>query len=805
MKSVLVRTAVTFVAAGLIALLILGLLYLFAPKPEIKQFIPYSNAYFDKNGTLLRLTLASDDRYRLYQTLDAISPKMKAATVLYEDQHFYHHAGIDFSALLRAAIDTYIKKTRRVGASTISMQVARLRWRIPSNTIKGKLTQLLRAAQLSRHYSKDEILEYYLNLAPYGRNIEGISAASLIYFNKKPSELNLSEALTLSVIPQNPNKRNPTVKRNLAELRKARARLFERWVEINPDDAKLRSLIDLPLAVRTPEQLPFKAPHFINYVSKQQSQWQYGFVDTTLNIHTQEKLESIVKKYVAGKAIKGIHNASALLLNYQTMSIEAMVGSADFHNAKIFGQVNAATAKRSPGSTLKPFVYGLAIDDGVIHPLTLLKDSPRRYGGFTPENYDKRFWGPILAKDALIQSRNVPAVDLQAQLKQRSFYQFLQEAGISKLKAESHYGLALALGGGEASMLELASLYAMLANQGVLKEIKSYINANTHNDNANDKSTKNKQTLKPAKQLLSKEASFLVLDMLKDNPPPNANTNFKHLNHGLHKKNDVAWKTGTSWSFRDAWSVGVSGPYVLVVWVGNFDGKSNPSFIGRSAAGPLLFSIFNQLSNSEQRAWEVSDTTDLHNLNLKRVEVCAQTGDLYQSYCEGKKETWFIPGVSPIKVSNIHRKIPINIKSGKRSCFHKHGETEFKIFEFWPSDFIKIFEQAGISLKRPPAYDSQCALSGLSHSGKKPVITAPQKTIEYYIRLEREKDRQIPFKAITDPDVKTLHWFVGNTYLGSVAPSKTLLWNAKPGKFNIRAVDDSGRASSVNIVIHQTQ
>ena len=793
MKFRLLRIAAALTAATLIGIIILAILYFFAPKPEIKQYIPYSSAYFDRNDELLRLTLASDDRYRLYQTLDSIAPSVVQATILYEDKDYYKHKGIDLSALFRAAWDTYIKKSRRVGASTITMQVARLRWRIQSNTITGKLTQLIRAVQLSRHYSKDEIIEFYLNLAPYGRNIEGISAASLIYFGKKPSELNLSESLTLAVIPQNPNKRNPTFKRNLAELRRARARLYERWVKNRPEDETLRALIDLPLAVRPPEQLPFKAPHFVNYVDNQRSEWQSGIVNTTLDSHTQQKLEELVSKYVLSKKANNIHNASALLLNYQTMSIEAMVGSADFHNNDIFGQVNAATAKRSPGSTLKPFVYGLAIDDGVIHPNTLLKDSPRRYGGFTPENYDKQFRGPILAKDALIQSRNVPAVDLQALLKTRSFHSFLKDVGITKLKDESHYGLALALGGGETTMLELAALYSILGNQGLLKPIKAY----------EDNEAEQQET--QARRFLSKEASYLILDILKDNKAPNSNSNFDHIAQNNAKKQHVAWKTGTSWSFRDAWAVGVSGPYVLVVWVGNFNGDSNPAFIGRTAAGPLLFSIFDHLSANNHDAWRVSDTTNIDELNLKKVAVCAQTGDLYQSYCGGKTQTWFIPGVSPIKVSNIHRNIPINIKTGLRSCFHRYGETEFKVYEFWPSDFIQIFQQAGISLKTPPAYEEECALSGLSHSGKRPVITAPQKTVEYYIRMERSKDRQIPFKAVTDPDVKLLHWFVNQTYLGNVKPSKPLLWNAKPGKFNIRVVDDSGRASSVDITVKQTQ
>ena len=793
MKVTYMRIATFSLVTILIIFLALGVLYFFAPKPEIKKYIPYSTAFFDRNGELLRLNLASDDRYRLYQTLDNISPTLINATILYEDKNYYQHAGIDISALFRAAWDTYIKKSRRVGASTISMQVARLYWRIPSNTISGKLEQIIRAIQLSRHYSKDEILELYLNLAPYGRNIEGITAASLIYFNKKPIELNISEALTLAVIPQNPNKRNPTAERNLTELRNARTRLFKRWIEQHPEDKKLSSLVDLPLAVRSPEQLPFKAPHFVNYVTSQQSQWKSGYIDTTLDINIQQNLETLVKNYVSSKASKGINNASALLLNYETMSIEAMVGSADFHNKKILGQVNGATAKRSPGSTLKPFVYALALDEGIIHPNSLLKDSPRRYGGFTPENYEKNFLGPISAKDALIQSRNVPAVDLQAQLKNQSFYDFLKQVDISKLKNESHYGLALALGGGEVSMLELASLYSILANQGTLKPISTQAK---HNNDSNSQISK---------QLLSKEASYLVLDILKDNPAPNNNVQLEQINQGSFTKQHIAWKTGTSWSFRDAWSVGISGPYVLVVWVGNFNGDNNPAFIGRTAAGPLFFSIFNYLNANNLDPWLVSDTTELEQLNLKKVEVCSQTGDLYQSYCEGKKETWFIPGVSPIKVSTIHRKIPINIKTGLRSCSHKHGETILEVYEFWPSDFLKIFRQAGISLKSPPKFETQCSLNSLSLTGEKPVITSPQNTVEYYIRFDSSQDQSIPFTAITDPDVKKLHWFVNQAYIDSTEANETLLWKAKPGEHIVKAIDDSGRANSIKIKVKQTQ
>lgn len=662
------------------------------------------------------------------------------------------------------------------------MQVARLRWRIPSHTFNGKMQQILRAIQLSRHYSKQQILEVYLNLAPYGRNIEGITAASLIYFNKKPDQLSLPEALTLAVIPQNPNKRNPTTKKGYKHLSVARENLFQRWLEDYPEDIDKQSYFKMPLKVRSPESLPFSAPHFVNYLNQKKSRWDSGYIHTTLDIHLQNTLEIIVKNHVSTKASHGINNASALLIDHQTMEIKAMIGSADFHNASLHGQVNGVLAKRSPGSTLKPFVYALAIDEGLVHPMTLMKDSPSRFGGFTPENYDKRFLGPIVVKDALIESRNVPAVYLQSKLKQKSFHEFLQDAEISGLKDESFYGLALALGGGEVSMMELVTLYAGLANKGVFQDIKNI--------------TQRKHDY--SKRLLSPEASFLVLDMLKDNPEPNA---FNFDTGSSHLKNEVAWKTGTSWAFRDAWSVGVSGPYVLAIWVGNFDGAGNHAFVGRSAAGPLLFSIFNALSPNQ--GWKIETLADVKNLNLKKVQVCKNTGDLLSKHCPASIESWFIPGISPIKVSNIYRAIAIDKTTGLRACWHEPGKTEMKVFEFWSSDFLHIFQRAGIALKTPPKHNKTCDLDQSSSIGQAPIITSPQNTIEYVITSDTETVQKIPFSAITDPDVEDVFWFVNEKYEGKSTKQKPFMWHAKSGKFRVKVVDDAGRASNAMIKVIQ--
>ncbi len=766
------------IMAGLMSVIIS---YAFLPKPELKKFTTYSNVIVDKDQKLLRLMLAEDDRYRVYESLNNISPYLIRATILYEDQNYYDHTGVDYLALIRAFWSTYVIHERRVGASTIAMQVARLRWNIPSRTLKGKLEQIFRAIQLSRHYSKDEILEVYLNLAPYGRNIEGITAASLIYFNKKPSQLSFPEALTLAVIPQNPNKRNPTTDKGYAALSVARDNLFARWLEKNPLDIDKKKYLNLKLNVRAPEQLPFKAPHFVNYIHKQQLRWEHGYIHTTLDAQLQNSLEKIVKFYVASKTNLGIKNASALLINYQTMELKAMIGSADFSNESIQGQVNGVLAKRSPGSTLKPFVYGLAIDEGLIHPMTLMKDAQLRFAGFTPENYDKRFLGPVVAKDALIKSRNVPAVELQARLKKHSFYQFLKDAEIEGLKDESFYGLALVLGGGEVSMMELVKLYATLANLGEFKKLKTVFKA----------STNTKAITK--KQLLSAESAFIVLDMLKDNPQPDG----LDFDTGIHLKNDIPWKTGTSWAYRDAWAVGISGPYVLAVWVGNFDSKGNDAFIGRSASGPLLFQIFDAIFPAE--GWRVDDLIKYKNINIKKVKVCKNTGDLLGKHCPVADDSWFIPGVSPIKVSSIYRSIAIEKSTGLRACWYEPETTELKIFEFWPSDFLHIFQQAGISLKLPPKYSAACGLDQRSSTGQAPVIRVPQTNLQYIIRDTDKSTQTIPFSAVVDSDVDTLYWFVSGQYVGSSHRGEVFDWIARSGRYEVKVVDDSGRAASVEI------
>ncbi|TAL66042.1 MAG: penicillin-binding protein 1C, partial [Legionella sp.] len=387
----------------LLTLFVSGLLILFfSPTPELLSDVNFSKAVYDDQHQLLRMTLSKDEKFRLYTPLSKISKELVEATLLQEDQYFYSHYGVNPIALGKALWQTYGVKTRRVGASTISMQLARIRFGINSRQVSGKLWQILRAIQIEMHYSKKQILEAYLNLAPYGGNIEGVGAASLVYFNKSVDRISLPEALTLSIIPQNPGKRTPQ-NHNLKHIRN---HLFARWLVKHPEDGNKKVMFDLPLVMHTLKDLPFKVPHFTQQVLHDASITKQS-IDTSLDSRTQIIVERITKHYLARKKMVGVFNAAVLLVDTRDLSVKAQMGSADFFNKQISGQINGIETKRSPGSTLKPFIYGLALDQGLIHPNTVLKDVPHSFNGYNPENFDYEFMGPIKAKDALVLSRNI--------------------------------------------------------------------------------------------------------------------------------------------------------------------------------------------------------------------------------------------------------------------------------------------------------------------------------------------------------------------------------------------------------------
>jgi len=780
-KRIFKATSISFVVLFVSVIAVI----FFSPRPDLLKTLDFSTAVYDNQQGLLRLSLNNAEAYRLYTPLNQIAPSLIEATLLQEDQYFYHHVGINPIALLRAGVQTYFGHSRRFGASTITMQLARLRFGIHSKTILGKVQQIYQALTLERHYSKQEILEAYLNLAPYGGNIEGVGAASYIYFKKSALNLSLAEALHLSVIPQNPRKR----RLDANEDRTLTAAVFQRWLSKHPED---KQQLSLPLQAQKASELPFLAPHFVNKVLAMNPP-EAKSIASTLDPAMQKLVERIGKQYIRRHQHLGVKNAAVLLVDTRDMGVKAMLGSVDFFDADISGQINGTSIPRSPGSTLKPFIYARALDQGLIHPDSLLKDVPHSFAGYNPENFDYEFMGPITATEALTQSRNIPALSLANLLQpQHNLYRLLKQIKVRGLKTEGFYGLSLALGGLEMSMQELVSLYAMLQNDGVWVPLR--FKAPLADARGSDSLRKVPRAIRAARvskrylspgnfpkktRLLSPEASFLVLEMLKQTPHPEFGP--------LTKQHQIAFKTGTSSGYRDAWTIGLFGPYVLGIWVGNFDNEANPAFVGKNIAAPLFFTLVEGIGQT--RPIQNIDK-DVLSMNLQRVDVCKPSGMLPTRFCPETKKTWFIPGKSPITSDTIYREIAINSKTGLRSC-HVDKHTHFEVYEFWPSDLLAIFKQAGIQRQSPPPFEPGCNFS--ETTGMRPEISSPLAQTAYVLPSNHQS-RQIPLSAIADADVHTLYWFVNETFVGTSSPYQTLFWRGFPGEFVIRVVDDHGQS-----------
>ena len=744
----LVRYAIVIMLLSAMTWTVLGLI----PPPLLINLSNASCAVADRAGKLLRLSLTGDEKFRLWVPLDTLPLVLQQATLNYEDRWFYRHPGINPFALVRAAWSSFVVHGRWLGASTLTMQLARQRFRLKTHTVSGKLRQIGYALWLERHFSKPALLEAYLNIAPYGANIEGVGAAAWIYFHKPPAELSPDEARALVLIPQNPRLRAPLNPAGKQVLQRA-------WRVAYGDDHGFERL-----GFRPREDLPLRAPHFAERVCKRGAESLVSTLDPTVQALTEELINSFVRQHRA----QGISNAAAMVVQVSGMEVLAYVGSADYLDIRIQGFINGLKARRSPGSTLKPFIYALAIGQGIITPDTLLKDTPLRFGEYRPENFEGNYLGPLSATAALVRSRNIPAVTLSAQLRRPTLYQFLRQAGLKLTKEEAFYGLTLALGGAEASMEELLGLYGLLANGGEYRQLRWLFKDD-------------RGGLQTAPQaLLSPQAAFLVRKMLEANPPPQRSFGLRSFS----RKSPVAWKTGTSSGFKDAWALGLMGDWLAGVWVGNFNGTSNRQLVGRDLAGPLLFGILEAVS--QERPGDGSKPASPP--GLKAVEICPVSGALRSPWCPHGKTGWIIPGVSPIKTCAVHRPVFINPSTGLRLCRGEEGRRQPQIAEFWDSDVLELFRLAGVRRAAPPPFEKPCEdLAGGDAGAHPPTIVSPLAGMRYPIRTDGNS--RIEFSGVSDGGRHRLFWFVDDTYVGE---GNTVFWPGRPGRFVVRVSDEQG-------------
>jgi len=735
-------------------LLFIGTLIFFTAKP-LSFFLPskllldsisFSRIVYDRRGVVLRITTSSDDKFRVWTPLDKISPNLINLTLQKEDKFFYYHPGVQPTSLIRAFLKNLIYGTSQ-GASTITMQVARLRFNLKTRTIWGKLTQCLIALGLESVFSKEQILEAYLNLAPYGSNIEGIGAASLLLFGKHPKDLTELESRILTLLPQSPSKRNLLSARGRQEMINLIERQFPGF-----DSKKAKALV-VEVSKR---RKPFLAPHFTSLVLKKTNEHN---IKTTLELRYQSLLQDIVQNFVAKNRSHGIENAAVLLADRLTLSVLGYIGSANFWDVSISGQVDGITALRSPGSTLKPFIYALAMERGFIHPKSVLFDGPILEASYNPSNFDKTYSGAISVDQALIRSKNVPAIFVLKMLGLDSFFNFLTSMNF-RLDLKRNPGLSIAIGGAETNLQKLIELYGVLANDGLYRPLKFLLNHTNNGKNSG----------------LSREVAFLMTQILQANVPPRTvpTANF------FSRYFPVAWKSGTSNGLRDAWAVGYFGQFILGVWVGRFKNSPNSFYVGRDMAGSLFFEIVDALAPKVQ-----PETKKPINHKIKVIEVCSYSGNIATQDCPHKTKTWVIPGKTVLKPCHQHQAKTEQFTALKLSSedFDKKSvESDNFRKNFW---FEKVGGRGNLAF----------ILEGTLSSSPLFIIS-PSANLNYVLPDQAE----IPLFASNLGGSK-IFWYVNNSFVGVQLGWHPIFWKAYPGYHQIVAIDQFQNFASVNILV----
>ncbi len=532
------------------------------PPLPIAQAEQVSTTVVDRNGKLLRAYAMADGRWRL--PVDAktdVDPGYLKLLFAYEDKRFYEHHGIDPLALSRAAFQLVTRGEIVSGGSTITMQLARLMEPRHQRSVYAKLRQMVRAVELERQFSKDQILNLYLALAPFGGNLEGVRAASIAYFGKEPKRLSLAEAALLVALPQSPERRRLDRYPQAAHI--ARDRVLDRMVEegaVSKDDAAQAKAVPVPKMRR---QIPILAPHSADQAIATMK--DAPVIKLTLDAILQKNLEALARDRAV--ALGPDISVAIIAVDNATGDVLARVGSADYFDERRAGQVDMTRAVRSPGSTLKPFIYGLAFEDGFVHPESLIEDRPIRFGTYAPENFDMTFQGTVPVRRALQFSLNVPAIALLDRVGASRLSSRLRQAGTNLvLPKDEAPGLAMGLGGVGVTLQDLAQLYSGLARLGATKPLREIMQDNDRRD---------------AMRLMDQAAAWQVGNVLLGTPPPE---------NGV--PNRIAFKTGTSYGYRDAWSIGFDSRITIGVWVGRPDGSPVPGLVGRSAAAPILFDAF---------------------------------------------------------------------------------------------------------------------------------------------------------------------------------------------------------------------
>jgi penicillin-binding protein 1C len=730
--------------------LIVGLVgwaaWLWLPFPQAKlERYPFGVTIVDRDSQPMRVMLNEADALCLPVRLADTGPWLGPAIVAAEDKRFFHHRGVDVLALGRAIRQNLTSRRVVSGASTLSTQVIRLVEPRPRD-LWAKLVEMLQALRMERRYTKSQILEQYLNRAPFGSNLIGVEAASRRYFGKSAADLSLAEAAVIAGLPQAPTRLRPD--RYPERAARRRSYVLHRMLEEGFITSEQCAAADSePIACRSGATV-FRAPHFCDLVRAHRP--QSPIMHTTLDSALQLIAEEALQQRTVDLSREGIHGGAVVIMDVRSGAVRALVGSPNFWDQRWQGQVNGADSPRSPGSALKPFIYAMAIDQGLCTPASIVADVPMVTAQFQPENYDHVFSGPVSVREALVRSLNIPALRITQQIGPENVLQLLRRVGLTTLdKTSEHYGLGLALGSGEVTLLDLANAYACLARLGSYRRLRLL----------------EAESPSPPVRIFSPEAAWLVADILSgDERAADASGHIADV-----QLPRVAWKTGTSAGLRDAWTVAYNPDYVVGVWLGNPAGQNSPALVGRQVAAPLAYEIFRRLYPAGHAPWFSRPS------GIETRVVCARSGMPARECCESTVTDWSIRGVSPVTECTIHQRLP-----------------DRQVFEVWPEEIAAFLSSHGMA-SLATNHNSMASPLRILTPVTGVVLSRPQGNVL--------SNQRIPLRAEAGGIDKNLYWFVDGKLHTIASAASPVFWFLTLGQHTISCSDPDGHSDAVSVMV----
>jgi penicillin-binding protein 1C len=748
---------------------------------------PYSTIVFDKNNKLIGAKIASDGQWR-FPASDSIPLNYKLALLEFEDQHFYAHPGFNPFSLFRALRQNINQDKIVSGGSTISMQLIRLAGKGKERSYFQKIREILLAFGMELKTSKKEILCLYASHAPFGSNVVGLDAAAWRYFGRSPFELSWAEAATLAVLPNAPALIHPG--RNRKALKEKRNRLLDRLFLNKTIDSTTLVVSKLEIIPLAPKSLPQQASHLLGQILKTKAQQR---VYSTIDAGLQNQLLQIIERHHKKLSQNEIHNAAILVLDTESGEVLSYIGNTKDKKNRHANYVDIIRSPRSYGSILKPFLYAAMLDAGKILPNTLVADIPSFFSGYSPKNFDHDFDGAVPASRVLERSLNVPAVRMLKKYGVEGFHHRLQKAGISTLNRPSnHYGLSLILGGGEGTLWEITGLYASLARQLIhFQENSSKYDPEDIHPPIYQKSKKKK---KPFSELVdysvfSAGASWLSFKALLEVNRPEGELGWKYFS----SSKQIAWKTGTSFGFRDAWAVGVCPEFTVGVWVGNADGEGRAGLIGVQCAAPIMFDVFDALPSTN---WFDPPFDE-----LIEVAVCKQSGHRPSANCPEIDTIFALEQDLQTEPCPYHQLIHLDKEMKHQVTVNCYGskDIQHKSWFVLPPVQAWYFKNKNSTYKNLPPVHPGCQKKERSKSIE---FIYPQPNAQILIPTEIDGTAQEIIVDLAHAKKNTLvYWHLDRKYIGSTSHFHQMAIRPKKGNHRISVVDTAGNEATLKFEI----